>query len=105
MESARDSGKWKTPGTTGTGDLTTSSPNITNFTGNIANGQAMTGVGITAGSFVVSGGGTSTLVLNANITTPGTGIALAGAYTTDSTHPAPAGHDLMRDAVPTGLFA
>lgn len=107
MESSRDSGKWKipSPAVSGTGDTTSGSATITNVTAIFVNGQAISGSGIPAAATVVSGGGTSTIVISQNATATATGVALTAALTVDGTHPAPAMHALMAAALPTALFA
>lgn len=64
VESARDSGLWKVLGLSGTGDITNGSFTVNNAPTTFANGQAVIGTGVPVGSYIVSGGGTTTLTLS-----------------------------------------
>ena len=69
---------------TGTGNTTSGSANVTavSTTAGWKNGQAISGSGIPTGTRILSGAGTTTLVLSANATATATGVALTGTAVT-----------------------
>jgi lysophospholipase L1-like esterase len=104
IESARDSGLWKVPAVSGTGDTNTS-VSVTNTTGFTSAhvGLVLVGTGIPAGA-VITGVAGSTVTISAAATATATGVALTTAHTGDGVHPAPAMHALMAAAVDTTRF-
>lgn len=62
-------------------DTTLGSPNLTNVnpTAGWANGMTVTGAGIPAGTTIVSGAGTATMVMSANATATAAGVAITGS--------------------------
>lgn len=73
---------------TGTATTTSGSPNLTAVTptSNWANGMTVKGTGIPAGTTIVSGAGTTTMVMSANATASGTLVAVTGDDTNAEGH-------------------
>jgi hypothetical protein len=65
----------------GTATTTSASPNLTVVapTTGWQNGMAVSGAGIPAGTTIVSGAGTATMVMSANATASAAGVAITGA--------------------------
>lgn len=99
-ESARDSGKWKVLNLTGTATTTSATKNLTLVSNlSIQNGDSIIGTGIPANAYVISGGGTATLVIDQNATASAA-VSIFAAHTTDGTHPGSRMHQLMAAAIP-----
>src|SRR4051812_3612276 len=73
---------------TGTATTTSGSANLTAVTptSNWANGMTVKGTGIPAGTTIVSGAGTATMVMSANATASGTLVAVTGDDTNAEGH-------------------
>jgi hypothetical protein len=100
VESARDSGKWKVLNLAGTATTTSGTKNLTLVDNlSIQNGDSIIGTGIPANAYVVSGGGTATLVIDQNATASAS-VSIFAAHTTDGTHPGSRMHQLMAAAIP-----
>lgn len=69
---------------TGTATTTNGSPNLTLVTPTTGwvNGMVVTGTGIPAGTRILSGAGTATMVMSANATASAAGVAITGAAVT-----------------------
>jgi hypothetical protein len=69
---------------TGTATTTNTSPNLTLVTPTTGwvNGMAISGAGIPAGTHIVSGAGTATMVMSANATASASGVAITGQAVT-----------------------
>lgn len=106
VESARDSGKWKVLNLNGTATTTSGTKNLTLVSNlSILNGDGIIGTGIPANSYVVSGGGTATLVIDQNATASAS-VSIFATHTTDGTHPSSRMHQLMAAAIPmAGIIA
>lgn len=107
VESARDSGKWKVLALSGAATTISGTKNLTLVDNlSIQNGDSIIGAGIAANSYVVSGGGTATLVLDQNATASAAGVSIFAAHSTDGTHPGSRMHQLMAAAIPmAGILA
>lgn len=106
VESARDSGKWKVLNLNGTATTTSGTKNLTLVSNlSIQNGDSIIGTGIPANAYVVSGGGTATLVIDQNATASAS-VSIFASHTTDGTHPGSRMHQLMAAAIPmAGILA
>jgi hypothetical protein len=73
---------------TGTATTTNASPNLTLVTPTTswANGMTLHGAGIPAGTTIVSGAGTATMVMSANATASAAGVAITGDDTNAEGH-------------------
>jgi lysophospholipase L1-like esterase len=111
VETARDSGKWKT-GAEGTCTTTSGSPTLTVVTASSGTwqvGQKIVGTGIPGSTYVGSvGAGTIGLVNSlgsaANATATATGIVIGAPFTDDGVHPNRWGHDRITASLPAATI-
>ncbi len=104
LESGRDSGKWPVTGHSGVVTTVNGSATVTVTSGTFGNGEAIFGAGIPANTKIVSGAGTSSLLLDTAATASASGVTATTAYTPDGIHPGPEMFRRMALAIDTDLF-